>query len=338
MHNRIRIPPGLLFALLWLGIGSTDLCAQKAWTGNGDGSSWFDGANWSPLGIPGMNDDVTINTLDPIKVAPINPSDTARARSLQIDSAPKVSLEAGAIMYIDGKSTATNTMALDGGSLFSSGGTLILRGAIADGIKLLDGSLSNGAGAIISILDFANNANGQGIEIETGSIFQNNGYLSIRGPGIKSEDGIVNDGTLQNLSTGTIEINDIHGNSQSYGIENYNIFLNRGLVMIDSIHAASGILISGIIGSFQNEGIVTTSSILDVSKAGVSIADGATLSGEGTFNSHLVSIGSNNSILSPGTFSGHMTMNGNLFIDDASRFKLEIAGSNGPGSNTGHDR
>ncbi|NEP81124.1 MAG: hypothetical protein F6K39_24985 [Okeania sp. SIO3B3] len=31
------------------------------WTGNGDGSSWFDQANWDTNTIPGSTDDVVIN-------------------------------------------------------------------------------------------------------------------------------------------------------------------------------------------------------------------------------------------------------------------------------------
>ena len=36
--------------------------AEKQWSGGGDGASWEDLSNWSPVGVPSASDDVTINT------------------------------------------------------------------------------------------------------------------------------------------------------------------------------------------------------------------------------------------------------------------------------------
>lgn len=154
--------------------------AQKSWTGGGDGASWFDAANWTPMGIPDIDDHTTIDSMDVININPINPGDTAFARSLRINGALKVSLLTGAVLYLDGAGSATTTFELLGDALFSGGGKFIIKGAISDGIKVTSGTLSNGVGAHISILDFANNANGQGLEIESGSFFQNDGNLTKR--------------------------------------------------------------------------------------------------------------------------------------------------------------
>ena len=55
------------------------------WTGNGDGSSWFDQANWEDNAIPGSTDDVVINV--------------EGNRTIKIDSLQ--SLGAGCLLLLD---------------------------------------------------------------------------------------------------------------------------------------------------------------------------------------------------------------------------------------------
>ncbi len=56
----------------------------KTWTGEGDGKNWEDGANWSPAGVPGYSDDVTIAS------GMIYVPHSAKAHSLFIDTAATV--------------------------------------------------------------------------------------------------------------------------------------------------------------------------------------------------------------------------------------------------------
>ena len=56
----------------------------KTWTGEGDGKNWEDDANWSPAGVPGYSDDVTIAS------GMIYVPHSAKAHSLFIDTAATV--------------------------------------------------------------------------------------------------------------------------------------------------------------------------------------------------------------------------------------------------------
>lgn len=276
--------------------------------------------------------------MDVIEICPVLTTDTAFAKSINLNGVTKFSLAIGSVLIIDGNQNATHTLIVDN-CIFTNHGKIIIQGAISDGIKV-DGNaqMTTYEEGEIHVIDFANNANGQAVEIETGSFFGNRGITKIRGGGSNTEDGIVNDGSMTNFEDGQLTIDDIRGNSQSFGIENYGAIINRGTLVIDSIETASGIQTSGAMGSLRNDGSITTTNILNLAKSGIDILNGAKLDGEGVFNCHLTFIGSNNSIIGPGTLLGAMEINGDLYLDDESRFQIEIAGDNGPGSNNGHDQ
>ena len=63
---------------------ASGVATAKTWTGEGDGKNWEDGANWSPPGVPGYSDDVTIAS------GMVYIPHSARAHSLFIDTAATV--------------------------------------------------------------------------------------------------------------------------------------------------------------------------------------------------------------------------------------------------------
>ena len=52
----------ILLSLLLALPGATARAASVQWSGQGDGFSWNDAANWTPVGIPGTSDDVSISS------------------------------------------------------------------------------------------------------------------------------------------------------------------------------------------------------------------------------------------------------------------------------------
>ncbi|NER08163.1 MAG: hypothetical protein F6K17_39270, partial [Okeania sp. SIO3C4] len=82
------------------------------WTGNGDGSSWFDQANWDTNTIPGSTDDVVINV-------------ESDRQTIQIDSSVNVnSLNSSETLeVIDSALNIANGLTLDRSALRADGAT-----------------------------------------------------------------------------------------------------------------------------------------------------------------------------------------------------------------------
>ena len=313
---------------------------SKTWTGVVD-DLWFNPGNWNPFGVPTEDNDVLVNINTVINVDTTGGNDTAYAKTLYIENVSKFALLPGAIMVINSSGSLNQASVEIHNSLFSSHAELYISGALSDAMRVDDGSLVQiQEDGELYILDFANNANGQAIDIEASCTFSNRGNVAIRGGGTKFEDGIVNDGSFMNEPTAILYIDNIMGNSQSFGIESYAQFDNKGMIHIDSIESAAGIQISGASATLKNDGSITTTNILNSAKSGVDILNGATLYGEGVFTTHLLAIGGNTSILNPGGLTGtdQMILNGDLYLDDASLIEIDIRGDNGPDSSAGHDQ
>ena len=58
----------LLVAGLCAFAGMAFASAQRAWTGLGDGSSWYDSSNWSPNGTPTADDVLKFNSSATVKL------------------------------------------------------------------------------------------------------------------------------------------------------------------------------------------------------------------------------------------------------------------------------
>jgi len=105
------------FCVLILVVGIGSASAQTvSWTGNGDGQSWHDPANWSTGALPGPVDDVIINVAGSVTVVHSTGTDTINS----LVSNESVELRGGSLS-ITGVSRIVNTFSLTGGILEGTG-------------------------------------------------------------------------------------------------------------------------------------------------------------------------------------------------------------------------
>ncbi|NES73782.1 MAG: hypothetical protein F6K24_55665, partial [Okeania sp. SIO2D1] len=110
------------------------------WTGNGDGSSWFDETNWENNTIPGSTDDVVINVegnrtiqVDgSVNVNSINSSENLRVIDGALNITNGLTLGSGVSLTADGATASVlvnGASNIDGASLFAAnGGSISLPG------------------------------------------------------------------------------------------------------------------------------------------------------------------------------------------------------------------
>ncbi|MFH1726008.1 MAG: hypothetical protein ABII00_15480, partial [Elusimicrobiota bacterium] len=72
--------------------------AGVLWSGQGDGTSWSDAANWTPVGVPGPSDDVSVSSSGVILSGTVA---TLEVNSLTLgdgSAAPRLALSTGAVV------------------------------------------------------------------------------------------------------------------------------------------------------------------------------------------------------------------------------------------------
>ena len=110
-----------------------------SWTGNGDGSTWNDPANWD-LGVPGIGNDVSIGVFD------VTIASAANANTLSLASGGTLSLTTGTL-------TIASDSTLDGlltvaGSVFDIGVASV---TLAGGLDWTGGSIIKGNGGVLNL-------------------------------------------------------------------------------------------------------------------------------------------------------------------------------------------
>ena len=110
------------------------------WTGNGDGSSWFDQANWENNTIPGSADDAVINVesnptiqIDgSVNVKSINSSENLKVIDGALNITNGLTLASGRSLTADGATASVlvnGASNIDGASLYAAnGGSMNLPG------------------------------------------------------------------------------------------------------------------------------------------------------------------------------------------------------------------
>lgn len=336
--------------LIFLGtmLALSNLSSQNIiWDGGGDGESWFQGSNWNLGIVPTSTHDVIIDI--PANITIQSVIDTAFANSIKLDgSGIKLSLVDG-LLILESTNSTSYCVLMQGDPTFNNGGRMYINRCLADGMRIEGGSFGIEENDTLKIFGVANNASGQGIEIETNGFLQNKGYLFITGAGENNfEDGIVSEGGFNNTSTGVTEIYNIEGNINSHAIEMINSTLtNSGVISIDTVENGSGIIVTGATSQLQNfGGIIEVDNILNPARSGVVISGGATLTGfdsgslgflEASINAEKVNILNPGSKISPGPLTRKLSINGDLIMGSGARFVLDIAGAAGPGVIGGND-
>jgi hypothetical protein len=221
MHNRLlKI---VLAVLLIFNAEKSIYAASYIWSG-ANSSDWYDSGNWSPSGVPGAGDDVTINTgFAQIGIGSVGVSGlTISGGTLQVSS--------GASLALNG------TNVVSGGTL-DIGGTLTLSSNLDVGGNLIVlGNITGGSDLIISGTMTWNSTSSI---VDVSGQFMNNGTINVAGGG-QLQANLINSATINitgnflfgnnsNLiNLGTI---DFQGNGDiPYNSLNNGGIMNQGLV------------------------------------------------------------------------------------------------------------
>ncbi len=132
----------LFFAAALLGALQT-LAIQKTWVG-GDGDFWTNNAAWSPVGVPGTNDDVVFNT----SASVIFTANVTGVRSLTITNNATVLFESAAAYSLG--SVVGAPLIVDAGAVLQIRGSGIANSGInlqLDGTCVIDGMVDLQGGA-----------------------------------------------------------------------------------------------------------------------------------------------------------------------------------------------
>jgi hypothetical protein len=145
--KRIKIFPAFILCLLLIMIyGQQNIfAAARTWTGNVS-TDWADASNWTPAGIPGTGDDITIPTAPTGGRMPTISSDTAATKKLIIQTGATLTQTGGQLTTSDAI-TISGTFDQQGGTfLTTSNVTVTSSGQINQsgfGIIHLSANLAN---------------------------------------------------------------------------------------------------------------------------------------------------------------------------------------------------
>ncbi len=199
------------------GAGGTDifLIDSLSWTG-ATSTSWTNGANWNPNGVPGSAADVvigttanspTLDTSTTVNSIILNGSDT-----LTLANAPVLTVTNGIALLSAGGISGTGTVAANvtasgASSIAASGGTLEVAGSIADSGNALTLTIVGDADRLV--LDVASNAqavnfNGAGGTLELGGALTVGGPLAIGGGTLQLDGVFLSSAGGLSVGSGTI--------------------------------------------------------------------------------------------------------------------------------------
>jgi surface protein len=320
------------------------------WDGDAGDGEWTTAANWSANTLPGVLDDVVINTGDVVMIS----SGINTVRSISLAGSSELVIENGVTLNLQ----VVNTTAISASCStcnISNNGTIQIDGG-SNGLSTY-GNFTNGAGAMLDIL----NITGTGINLQGFLQFQNNGTVQIDG----GSNGLVMaaGSYFENTSGSTLEIANVSGNSINF--TGATQFDNYGLVDITNTGSA-GILHSAYNGNVTNY----LSGVIQIAGNGggqwrMALSTGSAIYSQGTisinggynlFSPNLLvtpgSVFSNTGpllgngrfnlngnalegITSPGNSPGTMTFLGDQTLDATNTLVIEV---NGTSPGTQHDQ
>ncbi len=268
MKTKYYIKMLMCFSLL-----ATFSCIQAAdlrWFGVGNGN-WNDNSKWRfsngiPCGcIPTSADDVQLFN----GIVTIPNGVTADARTVQVHSDAELHIGTNSLTV----SVLNVGPANDRGVIVEQGGLLAIHTkdelnieGVTSSLTSLSAVRNRGSFNLISSNSQLNilNCGADGIHNEgAGSVFSNNGVVTIDNLVLSGSDGIFNgiNGIFRNEATGLITINDI-SDSQSEGIDNRYTFENFGRIDVTDIQDASGVSTAIRLNAiFTNHGTLNISNI-----------------------------------------------------------------------------
>lgn len=280
----------IVVALLGLlGLGPPAHAISYTWVGT-TSTAWATNTNWSPLGIPGVADSVTIGTNATVTI-----SSNYTVASLTMKSGSTLT---GAGSVTVNTSMTANDVTLDGsGSLSVAAGAQASFGRLQLGNKIKRKLINSGVvtitdGDIIFNTDVSNNA-GATFNVQSDGLLA---YNASTAPVFRNAGAFV-----KSIGSGTTAV--------TMG------FVNTGQISVQSGTLDVGTGFSQSAGSTSLDGGNLSSS------APIQISGGS-LQGSGIINGNVI----NNANLHPGHSPGSITINGNYTQTANSTLDMEIAG------------
>ena len=264
--------------------------ATVTFTGGGDGTSWFDAANWDTGAVPTNLDDVIIDGTSQVTIM----GDDAYANSIRINDnsaltiAPNDKLavnmltcnEEGIIVANDGKlsnygaltidKACEESLQIDDNGQFTNAGYYYSEDSDSEGIEFFDNSTGSNTGQIIII-----DADTDGFELNDDTSFENYGSMSISDISL---EGIEMDNNSYFKNEGTVVITNTGGDGMDLDDSGF-VFENYGSITISIAENDEGLEADD--GLFDNKasGVVH---IFDVDDQGILIETGGEIRNAGT--------------------------------------------------------
>jgi hypothetical protein len=174
---------------------------SASWTGSGDGVSWFDPHNWNTLAVPGPNNDVLLNLVQPgVQVKFAAGQQTVTVNSIQVTN-DALDIVSGTLTVSQGVSV-TNNLIMDGGTLNTgtgvnvSGTLTVNAGTITGSTTLTNATLNFGANSTgtvnATLFGTSSSLSGDVPQTTTLTLETNAGFNTT----LAIADGTVNNGTL----------------------------------------------------------------------------------------------------------------------------------------------
>ncbi|NND05950.1 MAG: hypothetical protein HKN87_06190 [Saprospiraceae bacterium] len=290
------------------------MMAQKVmWDGNSDGDgdnvSWHDPLNWDVDQVPTFGDSAIIEMAN-ANTAVID-GFIAEASFLQVDNGAMLHLQDNALFFVDGEMMGISNaiVTIGAGSTLTNDGFLYVENAKLNAVYLY-GTLEN-----YGTLNISNTV--QQAVLSTGSMYDY-GIITIDSSG----NGYLNSDDALLLVHDTAELV-IKKVDESPALFNSGEIRNAGQILIDSCEMGFTNY-----DSFTNNGLVSVSNDQDTSSSS------GMLHGHGTFQ--LLDF-INDGVITPGIVIDTMHIAGNLYMEDGSRYQVELSGTAGAGNNDGHD-
>jgi hypothetical protein len=253
-----------------------------SWTGNGDGTSWFDPQNWSTQSVPGSADDVAIS----VAGNPMITLDTTGQSSSAVTVHSLVVSDT--LDLVNAALTPTSSMTVNGGTLDFNGGS------IAGNVAIVDSALNigqNSTGAALFVMygndtlsgnvaasqeidvqsDFnTGNSNGDNATLTTTGNVANAGLIVLSSQRGDRTTTLIDGGTsLTNLPTGTLLVDSANGGGRQFT----GSLTNEGMI---GVEGGTGLTWNNANATFlQTSGLLHVVGSLGISGGDITLDGGA---------------------------------------------------------------
>ncbi|HYD01350.1 MAG TPA: hypothetical protein VEB22_09000, partial [Phycisphaerales bacterium] len=277
----------LVAAVAFLTFIATAFGQPVAWTGAGDGTSWNNPNNWSPVGLPGATNDVTIGAGATAVNVNVSPSIRSLTLGRTVDITGCNILNTTNGVTFTGAAGIINTSPLGCESLRFTGTQSVTGTGVINvnvGTMRLSGgaSLTLGAGVQLN----SGGSGGTSIVFEAGTTLNNQGTIRATGAGRSLTVGN-SGGTFNNLAGGlvsaessaTLSIASQWTNAGTFNINGGTLSLGGSFTTLGTVTRTGGTL--EFTGAFSGPALTATAATGSISLGGNFSATGTAIGASG---------------------------------------------------------